>query len=142
MPRMATDEIRWIARTLEAAMQAFGLSNDELERRLDWPGGSLDDVLEGRVELEPWHVVKILDALSLEPVEPSENSELDLDDRGSFLVDELIGRFERLGYGPTENAVPEPPPPNGPELERRIREVLRQAFGEKGQSEDLGASGG
>ncbi|MFP5286214.1 MAG: hypothetical protein ACLGI9_10795 [Thermoanaerobaculia bacterium] len=137
---MATEEIRWIAKMLQAAVQAFGLSNRELEMRLGWQDGSLDDILKGRVELEPWHVVKILDGLSIEPAEPSEVDDLDLDDSGSFLVDELIGRFERLGYGPTEASVPDPPPPNGPELERRIRAVLREAFGEAAEGEEAAAS--
>jgi hypothetical protein len=130
MPRMAREEIRWIAQTLQTAVQAFGLSNRELERRLGWHQGAFDDLLEGRVELEPWHVVKILDGMTLEPEEPSSSDDLDLDDRGSFLVDELIGRFERLGYGPAEASIPDHSPPNGPELERRIRAVLREAFGD------------
>jgi hypothetical protein len=140
MPRMATEEIRWIARMLQAAVQAFGLSNRELETRLGWQDGSLDDILKGRVELEPWHVVKILDGLSSEPAESPESEDLDLDDSGSFLVDELIGRFERLGYGPAEASIPELPPPNGPELERRIRAVLREAFGDAAEGEEPAAS--
>jgi hypothetical protein len=128
MPPMATEEIRWIARTLEAAVQAFGLSTRELESRLGWEEGSLDAVLSGRIELEPWHVVKILDGLT---DDLATSAEVDLDDSGAFLVEELIGRFERLGYGSAELALPEHPPPDGPELERRIRTVLREAFGEK-----------
>lgn len=130
MPRMATEEIRWIANMLQAAVQAFGLSNGELAARLGWKEAALDEILEGRVELEPWHVVKILDALSAEPEEPPDSGDVDLDDSGSFLVDELIGRFERLGYGPAEASIPDHPPPNGAELEQRIRAVLREAFGE------------
>jgi hypothetical protein len=140
MPRMATDQILWIARMLEAAIQAFGLSNRELEARLEWEEGSLDDILQGRVELEPRHVIRILDALSLEPPAP-ESERLDLDDSGSFMVEELIGRFERLGYGPAEASIPEHPSPNGPELERRIRAVLVKAFGEQAGLEE-GALGG
>ena len=138
MPRMATEEIRWIAKTLQAAVQAFGLSNRELEARLDWEEGTLDDVLEGRAGLEPWHVVKILDALSVEPAEAADAGDMDLDDSGSFLVDELIGRFEQLGYGPAEASIPDHPPPNGAELERQIRAVLREAFGETAAGEEQG----
>lgn len=136
MPQMATDQILWIARMLEAAIQAFGLSNRELEARLEWEEGSLEEILQGRVELEPRHVVKILDALSLEPPPAPDSELLDLDDSGSFLVDELIGRFERLGYGPAEASIPEHPSPNGPELERRIRAVLVRAFGEQAGLEE------
>lgn len=123
---------------LEAAIQAFGLSNRELETRLGWEEGVLDALLEGKVELEPRHVVKILDGLSLEPEEPAESAGVDLDDdSGSFLVDELISRFERLGYGPAQTAIPDHPPPNGVELERRIRSVLVKAFGDQtGLEED------
>ena len=113
---------------LEAAIQAFGLSERELERRLGWNEGALSDVLAGRVELHSEHVLAILDGLSVAPRAESSSKE-DLDDSGSFMVEELIGRSRRLGFDPEESRVSDYPPPQGAELERRIRTVLREAFG-------------
>lgn len=124
------EQARWVARMLEAAIQAFGLSERELERRLGWNDGALSDVLAGRVELHSEHILAILDGLSLAPQVESSGEE-DLDDSGSFMVEELIGRSRRLGFGPEESQIPDYPPPQGAELERRIRTVLREAFGDE-----------
>lgn len=124
------EQTRWVARMLEAAIQAFGLSEQELERRLGWNQGVLSDVLAGRVELHSEHILAILDGLSVTP-RAERTGEDDLDDSGSFLVDELIGRSRRLGFDPEESQLPDYPPPQGAELERRIRTVLREAFGDE-----------
>ena len=124
------EQTRWVARMLEAAIQAFGFSERELERRLGWTAGALSDVLAGRVELHSEHVLAILDGLSLN-AQGGSNEEEDLDDSGSFLVEELIGRSRRLGFDPEESAIPDYPPPESAELERRIRTVLREAFGDE-----------
>lgn len=113
---------------LEAAIQAFGLTERDLEERLGWQEGALSAILEGRSELHSDDVVAILDGLSLDS--RNGRAEEDLDDSGSFLVEELIGRSRRLGFDPEESAIPDYPPPNGTELEKRIRAVLREAFGE------------
>jgi transcriptional regulator with XRE-family HTH domain len=126
------EQTRWVARMLEAAIQAFGFSERELERRLGWNEGALSDVLAGRVELHSEHVLAILDGLSLNAnARGSSGEEEDPDDSGSFLVEELIGRSRRLGFDPEESAAPDYPPPNGAELERRIRTVLHEAFGDE-----------
>lgn len=124
------EQTRWVARMLEAAIQAFGLSERELERRLGWNEGALSDVLAGRVELHSEHILAILDGLSVAP--RAERREEDLEDSGSFMVEELIDRSRRLGFDPEEpSCVPDYPPPEGAELERRIRTVLREAFGDE-----------
>ena len=115
---------------LEAAIQAFGLSEQELEGRLGWNKGVLSDVLAGRVELHSEHILAILDGLSVAPRAERAGEEA-LDDSGSFMVEELIGRSRRLGFDPEESQVPDYPPPQGAELERRIRTVLREAFGDE-----------
>lgn len=115
---------------LEAAIQAFGLSEQELESRLGWNEGALSDVLAGRVELHSEHILAILDGLSVAP-RAERRGEEDLDDSGSFMVEELIGRSRRLGFAPEESQAPEYPPPQGAELERRIRTVLQEAFGDE-----------
>lgn len=125
------EQTRWVARMLEAAIQAFGLSELELERRLGWNEGALSDILAGRVELHSEHVLAILDGLSVAPRAERSEEEEELDDSGSFLVEELIGRSRRLGFDPEESRVPDYPPPQGAELERRIRTVLREAFGDE-----------
>ncbi|HKV08067.1 MAG TPA: helix-turn-helix transcriptional regulator [Thermoanaerobaculia bacterium] len=125
-----SEQTRWVARMLEAAIQAFGLSERELEKRLGWNEGALSDVLAGRVELHSEHVLAILDGLSVTPRKDGSDEE-DLDDSGSFLVEELIGRSRRLGFDPEDSRIPDYPPPQGAELERRIRTVLREAFGEE-----------
>jgi len=124
-----SEQTRWVARMLEAAIQAFGLSERELEKRLGWNTGALSDVLAGRVELHSEHVLAILDGLSVTP-RKEDSDEEDLDDSGSFLVEELIGRSRRLGFDPEDSRIPDYPPPQGAELERRIRTVLREAFGD------------
>jgi transcriptional regulator with XRE-family HTH domain len=130
-----SEQTRWVARMLEAAIQAFGLSERELEKRLGWNEGALSDILAGRVELHSEHVLAILDGLSVAPRAQGSGEE-DLDDSGSFLVDELIGRSRRLGFDPEESRTPDYPPPQGAELERRIRTVLREAFGDGIEARD------
>jgi transcriptional regulator with XRE-family HTH domain len=112
---------------LEAAIQAFGLTDRDLEKRMGWHEGALSDILEGRAEIHSEHVLAILDGLSLDS---RTDGDEDLDESGSFLVEELIERSRRLGFDPEESAVPDYPPPDGAELERRIRSVLHEAFGD------------
>lgn len=113
---------------LDVAIQAFGFTELDLEKKLGWREGALSDILEGRAEIHSDHVLAILDGLSLDSRPPGSEEE-DLDDSGSFLVEELIGRSRRLGFNPEAFAVPNYPPAEGIELERRIRAVLREAFG-------------
>lgn len=115
---------------LGAAIQGFGLTERDLEKRLGWHEGALLDILEGRADLHSDHVLAILDGLSLDSRRPSSEEE-DLDDSGSFLVEELIGRSRRLGFDPEESEARDYPAPNGMELERCIRSVLREAFGDE-----------
>jgi transcriptional regulator with XRE-family HTH domain len=123
------EQTLWVARMLEAAIQAFGLTERDLEKRLGWHEGALSDILEGRADLHSEQVLAILDGLSLSP-QAARAEEEDLDDSGSFLVEELIGRSRRLGFDPEESVPLDYPPPSGAELERRIQAVLREAFGE------------
>lgn len=122
------EQTRRVARMLEAAIQAFGLTEGELEKRMGWQEGALSDVLAGRADLHSDHVLAILNGLSLDARPPGSEEE-DPDDSGSFLVEELIGRSRRLGFDPEESEAPDYPPPDGVELERRIRSVLLEAFG-------------
>jgi hypothetical protein len=116
------DDARWMARLLAASIQASGLSERELERRLGWRKGSLRKILQSSAGVEHQQALEILGALSGERVFA------DLQNEGAGGVQSLLERFRRLGYGPE----PEPSPAahwSGPELESRVAEILREAFG-------------
>jgi hypothetical protein len=61
------DEVRRIARLLEALVKVERVPVRELERRLDMGGGTLNRIFGGKIELKIRHILLVLDALGVKP---------------------------------------------------------------------------
>lgn len=137
---MADLEADWLARLLEASIRSSGLSERELERRLGWKRGELSKALQNGTPLEHQQVLDLLEALHRADAASTAA------ENGGGMVSELLGRFQRLGYEPVEPAKPEPPfrpEPEAPswessDLERRVEEILAEAFGHRLEDRDPG----
>ena len=126
---MFDDNNDWLLEVLETAFRGSGLSEGNLEQRLGWSGGALGRLLRREEPCQAHHVVAVLGELHtgqdrFSRREAWKNS-LDLEDR---LVDDLLDRFERLGYRAVEESLPQGEP-DSVELERRVESALRGAFG-------------
>lgn len=127
---MAEDRARWMADLLDTSLQVSGLSERELERRLGWRAGAVGRILEGEEELDPEEALRVLTELNDEAGLDA-GPELDgLDDGQTQVVAHLLERFRRLGYEARE-VVPPAGEMDLADLEKKVRAILQEAFGEK-----------
>lgn len=64
--RLEVDRVR---EALERRVRRAGLGVGEVEERLDWPAGTLEQALGGSAELRFEHIAGVLAALGLHPME-------------------------------------------------------------------------
>jgi hypothetical protein len=125
---------QWMTQLLEASLQSSGLSERELEERLGWAPGALGRMLEGTVECGPLQLLEIL--AELDAARPGSSTSFPHREHGTQMVQDLIERFQGLGYGLPRAAPVAAAPPATDEIERTVEEVLRRTFGT-----DLGKGG-
>ncbi|HWM94335.1 MAG TPA: hypothetical protein VN493_26500 [Thermoanaerobaculia bacterium] len=65
---MIDEEVRRLARLLEALVKVERVPVRELERRLDLGGGTLNRIFSGKIELKVRHILLVLDALGVKPL--------------------------------------------------------------------------
>jgi hypothetical protein len=118
-----------MTRLLEASLQSSGLSEREVEERLGWQPGELARMLDGATECRPLQLLAILAELGSErtdtPLPPQRR------ERGTQMVQELIERFQDLGYGPPGAVIAAPPP--AADIEKTVEDVLQRTFGDLGK---------
>lgn len=126
---MAEDHNGWLLKVLETTFRTSGLSESDLEQRLGWSAGTLGRLLRGEEPCEAHHVVAVLGELHTGSERTSRREAWktggEVEDR---MVEDLLDRFERLGYGSGEEILPQGEPDSS-ELERRVESALRGAFG-------------
>jgi len=136
---MIEDEIRRATKLLATLVQIAGLNRQDLDRLLGQGRGYSSQVLTGRVELKYRHVLAILEVVDVEPgiffrvlyPEPDEPRQ----GAGGRVMERLLERLQQAGYhdrpSPALSAVTELPAAiDTAELERRIKAVIREVFGE------------
>lgn len=138
-PFMIDDEIRRALKLLETLMTISGLNRQDLDRRLGQGRGYSSQVLTGRVELKYRHILAFLEVVDVEPgmffrvLFPDS-----LEQRrgtGGRMVERLFRQLHRAGYrerlpvAPEVSPAPAPPVVDTDELERRIREAIREVLG-------------
>lgn len=109
-----------LCRLLQAAIRAFGLTQQEVERRLGVSVGYLSRLFGGQIDLKLDHVVEIAEVLEVEPEEifrlafpPSQGVPM----RNTARLREAFG-------APTSEAPPALPPGIEKEIERIVKRVL------------------
>ncbi|HZF09083.1 MAG TPA: hypothetical protein VFE33_09860 [Thermoanaerobaculia bacterium] len=139
---MIEDEIRRATKLLATLVQIAGLNRQDLDRLLGQGRGYSSQVLTGRVELKYRHVLAILEVVDVEPgiffrvlyPEPDEPRQ----GAGGRVMERLLERLHQAGYHDRPSPA-SPAPPVGTELpgaidtaelERRIKAVIREVFGE------------
>lgn len=65
---MIDQDVRRLARLLEALVKVERVPVRELERRLDLGGGTLNRIFTGKIELKVRHVLLVLEALGVKPL--------------------------------------------------------------------------
>jgi transcriptional regulator with XRE-family HTH domain len=63
----ARDDARQYARLLRQVVELSGISEREVERRLELGGGTLSRIFSGRIELKLSHLLAILEVLEMKP---------------------------------------------------------------------------
>ena len=122
---------RWLARLLEASLQSCGLSEREVEERLGWEPGALGRMLDGAADCGPRQLLAVLAELG--SVRAGSSLPTRHGEPGTQMVQDLIERFRRLGYGQTGAASIDALPPVDDEIEKIVEDVLRRTFGDLGK---------
>jgi len=123
---MVDEEVRRLARLLEALVKVEKVPVRELERRLDLGGGTLNRIFNGRIELKVRHVLLVLEALGVKPLaffEQAYKAPEGEEETAAWLLDAV----ERLRRRP---AVPRPEPE--PLAEEDVRRILVDVLKELG----------
>jgi hypothetical protein len=106
---MVDEEIRRVAKVLEAVVKLSDFSTRELERRLELGGGTLNRIFTGKIDLKLRHVLLVLEVVGMKPerffqlacARPAAG-----DEGGSSLAADILESFQRFGY-----SIGRPPPP-------------------------------
>jgi transcriptional regulator with XRE-family HTH domain len=69
MPARAVGETRRVARLLASWVEGSGMAIREIEREVGWANGALGRILEGERALRYSHVIAVLDAIGVPPVQ-------------------------------------------------------------------------
>jgi transcriptional regulator with XRE-family HTH domain len=123
------EEVRQAAKLLESLIQAAGMPEAELERRLDVSPGYVRRVLSGEIELKLRHILSILRTLEIEPSLFFESLFPAGPPRGTIRMEELQERLQGLGLGDPSEAHPQVVVDD---LERLVQGAVRVALGRKG----------
>jgi transcriptional regulator with XRE-family HTH domain len=123
---MADDETPWVTRLLETSIEASGLSQRDLERRLGWKKGTLGKILQDGTALEHQQILEVLgelnrDSKAGDPAKPRSG--------GGRMVGALLDRFHGLGYAAVEPEAVVEPAWEGGALEHKVQDALTEAFG-------------
>ena len=126
---MIDQEVRRLARLLEALVKVERVPVRELERRLDLGGGTLNRIFTGKIELKVRHILLVLDALGVKPPTFFELAfkvpEGEEEQAGARLLESV----ETLRRRPWLKFQPEPEPSSLTEddVRRVVAEALREA---------------
>jgi transcriptional regulator with XRE-family HTH domain len=101
------DEVRQAAKLLESLIQAAGVPESEIERRLDASPGYLGRVLSGEIELKLRHILAVLRVLEIEPSLFFESLYPVGPPEGTIRMDDLQQRLEGLGLGQPSEVDPQ-----------------------------------
>lgn len=118
------DEVRHAARLLECLIQAAGVSEADLERRLDASPGYVGRVLSGEIELKLRHILSVLRVLEIEPALFFESLYPAQPTGGTIRLEDLQERLQGLGLGDPSEA----PPIVVDDLERLVQGAVRTAM--------------
>jgi hypothetical protein len=121
------EQNRWTVRLLEVSLQGSGLSEREIEERLGWETGLLGRILDGTAECPPLQLLAFLAELSAERRGGAPG--LRRGEHGTQMVQDLLARFQGLGYGLPGAAPAVFASPVTNDVERTVEEALQRAFG-------------
>lgn len=125
---MVDEEVRGVARLLEALVKVERVPVREMERRLDLGGGTLNRIFSGKIELKVRHILLVLDALGVKPLAFFEQAfkipEGEEEQAGTWLLESV----ERLRRRPWLKfpAGPEPMALTEEDVRRVILQVMRE----------------
>lgn len=129
---MVDEEIRRVAKVLEAVVKLSDFSTRELERRLDLGGGTLNRIFTGKIDLKLRHVLLVLEVVGMKPerffqlacARPATGEE-----GGSSLAAEILESFQRFGYSIGRPVTVADRPLTDEDLDRRIEAALDRVLG-------------
>jgi hypothetical protein len=120
---MVEKETRRLTNLLESLVRVKKIPVREVERRLDYAGGTMNRIFNGKIEIKLRHILSVLEILE---VPPSAFFQIAYEKGGEAMgVEQILARLERMGLA----SRPEPPaaqPVTPDDLRRTIAEVLQE----------------
>lgn len=123
---MIDEEVRRIARLLEALVKVERVPVRELERRLDLGGGTLNRIFSGKIELKVRHILLVLDALGVKPLAFFEQALKVPEGEEERAGARLLESVETLRRRPWRQPEPEPGGLTEDDVHRIVVEALRE----------------
>lgn len=126
---MVDEEVRRLARLLEALVKVERLPVRELERRLDLGGGTLNRIFSGKIELKVRHILLVLEELGVKPLaffEQAFKLPEEEEEQTSARLLESVALLRRRPWVQFQNA-PEPATLTEDDVRRLVVEALREA---------------
>jgi hypothetical protein len=127
------EEVRRATKLLEALTKSMGLRKRDLDAKLGKGTGYHSQVFSGRMELKYGHVISVLRVLAIEPklffqaLYPEPNRPT----LPETMMERFLDSLQRLGYGAPLPSPPPAPTVSPEELDRKIREAVAAAVGER-----------
>ncbi len=121
---MVDQEIRRLARLLEALVRVQKVSVRALERRLGFGGGTLNRIFSGRIDLKVRHILLVLEDLGVKPAQFFELAyEAGTEDAAA---EQLLDKLQRRGLAERLEPEPAPVPATYPELRNAMMDILQE----------------
>ena len=125
---MIDQDVRRLARLLEALVKVERVPVRELERRLDLGGGTLNRIFTGKIELKVRHILLVLEALGVKPMSFFELAFKVPEGEEEQASARLLGSVETLRRRPwLKFQEPEPASLTEDDVRRVVAEALREA---------------
>jgi transcriptional regulator with XRE-family HTH domain len=127
MPETATDrEVARLRELLRRATRLSGVSNKEIERRLNMSSGSLSRLFAGGIELKVKHVLDILKQIDMPPAAFFHLAFPDEEEDGSDIGIALKGLLGERKTARKDTAQRPPAGPTQEEIEEMVTRALRK----------------
>jgi len=121
---MVDQEIRRLARLLEALVRVKKVPVRQLERRLSFGGGTMNRIFSGRIDLKVRHILLVLEDLDVKPAQFFQLAYETGTEEAT--AEQLLEKLQRRGLAERFEPEPAPVPAAYPDLRNAMMDILQE----------------